>query len=213
MKVRATLLAIPLIVGSALAQSTPPAGQATPPAGQSTPPAAQTTPPAGQTGQTGQTGQAGQVSRPGQGGQSGATGAQSGSMTSTQQTPPAEMKTMTYKGVLVDLACGSATASAAPATTTSAAQTPATTPGTPASGASSADRASGDCAVTANSTQLGLKMDDGKVVKFDLVGNQRAQDGLKTNKGWMKNIAANKPVKVKVSGILQGDKLIASSIN
>jgi hypothetical protein len=206
MKVRATLLAIPLIVGSALAQSTPPAGQA---------------------GQTGQTGQTGQVSRPGEAGQSGATGAQSGSMTSTQQTPPAEMKTMTYKGVLVDLACGSATASAAPATTTPAARTPATTPGTPAttpgtpattpgtpaSGASSADRASGDCAVTANSTQLGLKMDDGKVVKFDLVGNQRAQDGLKTNKGWMKNIAANKPVKVKVSGILQGDKLIASSIN
>ena len=167
MKVRATLLAIPLIVGTALAQSTP-----TPPAGQA--------------------------------GQAGATGAQSGSMTSTQQTPPAEMKTMTYKGVLVDLACGSATA--APATTTPAA-------GTPAPAASSADRASGDCPVTANSTQLGLKMADGKVVRFDLVGNQRAQDGLKTKKGWMKDIAANKQVKVKVSGILQGDKLIASSIN
>jgi hypothetical protein len=136
-------------------------------------------------------------------GQTGATGAQSGSVTSTQQAPPAEMKTMTYKGVLVDLACGSATATA----------TPAPPAGTPAPAASSADRASGDCPVTANSTQLGLKMDDGKVVKFDLVGQQRAQDGLKTNKGWAKNIAANKPLKVKVRGILQGEKLIASSID
>jgi hypothetical protein len=107
-----------------------------------------------------------------------------------QQTPPAEMKTMTYRGALVDLACGPAAAAAG-----------------------SANRSSGDCPVTASSTQLGLKMDDGKVVRFDLVGNQRAQDGLKTKKGWAKNMAANKPVKVKVGGILQGDKLIASSID
>ena len=167
MNVRATLLAIPLIVGVALAQSQP------------------QTPPAGQTG---------------------ATGAQSGSATSTQQPPPAEMKTMTYKGVLVDLACGSATSSTAPAATTPPS-------GTPAPAATSADRASGDCPVTANSTRLGLKMDDGKVVKFDLVGQQRAQDGLKANKGWAKNIAANKPLKVKVRGVLQGEKLIASSID
>ena len=40
-----------------------------------------------------------------------------------------------------------------------------------------------------------------------------AQDGLKVNKGWNKNITANKPVKVKVSGVMQGDKLIVSSIN
>jgi hypothetical protein len=161
MKVRATLLAIPLIVGTALAQTPP----ATPPA-----PAAQTTP-------------------------------------APPATPsaPAEMKTMTYKGVLVDLACGSAT-SAAPASAAPAA-------GAPAATAGSADRASGDCSATASSTKLGLKMDDGKVVKFDLVGNQRAQDGLKNNKGWVKNLAANKPLKVKVSGVLQGDKLIASSID
>jgi hypothetical protein len=182
MKVRATLLAIPLIVGTALAQTPPP-----------TQPQTQTqTPPAAQTG---------------------ATGAQSGTVTGTQQAPPAEMKTMTYKGTLVDLACGSggATASAAPTAKPPASGAQA---GTPAATPSSADRSSGgDCPVTANSTQLGLKMEDGKVVKFDLVGNQRAQDGLKAKKGWMKNIEANKPLKVKVRGILQGEKLIASSID
>jgi hypothetical protein len=56
-------------------------------------------------------------------------------------------------------------------------------------------------------------MDNGQVVRFDLVGNQRAVDELKANKGWNKNITANKPLKVKVSGVLQGDKLIVSSIH
>jgi len=45
------------------------------------------------------------------------------------------------------------------------------------------------------------------------VGNQRAQDALKTNKGWNKNMTSNKPIKVKVNGVMQGDKLIVSSIN
>jgi hypothetical protein len=56
-------------------------------------------------------------------------------------------------------------------------------------------------------------MDNGQTVRFDLVGNQRAQDALKTNKGWNKNMTANKPIKVKIHGVLQGDKLIVSSID
>lgn len=109
----------------------------------------------------------------------------------------AEMKTMTYRGVLVDLACGAATASA----------------GAPSGATGSANRSAGDCAVTAGSTQFGLKMDNGQMVRFDLVGNQRAQDALKTNKGWNKNLAANKPLTVKVSGVMQGEKLIVSSVH
>ena len=120
------------------------------------------------------------------------------------------------------MACGSATASA-PATA------PATAPAgqpdtktaesisaanTPAAAAGSANRSSGsECAATANSQTLGLKMDNGQTVRFDLVGNQRAQDGLKANKGWSKNLTENKPLKVKIHGVLQGDKLIVSSIN
>lgn len=80
---------------------------------------------------------------------------------------------------------------------------------------SSANRSTGDtanCPVTASSSQLGLKMDNGQVVRFDLVGNQRAQDELKNNKKWTSSATSNKPIKVKISGVMQGDKLIVSSI-
>jgi len=57
-----------------------------------------------------------------------------------------------------------------------------------------------------------MKLDDGKTVRFDLVGNQRAQDALKNDKRWNKDLSANKPIHAKVSGVLNGDKLIVSSI-
>jgi hypothetical protein len=177
MKARATLLAIPMMVGIAVAQSGAPQDQAKPPEAQAKPPEAQ----AGSTSGTPAAGMSGQ---------------------------PAEMKTTTYRGTLVDLACGSAAApAAAPA---SAAGQPEST--TAASG--SANRSSGsECPATANSQTLGLKMDNGQTVRFDLVGNQRAQDALKTNKGWNKNLTENKPLKVKIHGVQMGDKLIVSSIN
>ncbi len=148
MKARFTMLAIPLMVGAAFAQSTSSQAQTEPQA----------------------------------------------------SARPAEMKTMTYKGVLVDLSCGS------PQTT--AAETP--------DAATSANRSAGDtanCAVTSNSSTFGLKMDNGQVVRFDLVGNQRAQDELKNNKKWNTSVSASKPIQVKISGVLQGDKLIVSSIH
>jgi len=80
----------------------------------------------------------------------------------------------------------------------------------------SANRSTGDssnCPVTASSSQFGLKMDNGQVVRFDLVGNQRAQDALKNNKKWSSSVTANKPLQVRISGVLQGDKLIVSSIH
>jgi len=82
--------------------------------------------------------------------------------------------------------------------------------------ASSANRSTGDtstCPLTASSSQLGLKMDNGQVVRFDLVGNQRAQDELKNNKKWTSAVGSSKPIKVKISGVMQGDKLIVSSIH
>jgi hypothetical protein len=144
------------------------------------------------------------------------------------------MKTMTYKGTLVDLSCGggsaAASAGAGQSDTTSTAATGASTATAGQSGAAAgastaggsmagagasgaANRSTGDCPVTANSSNMGLKMDNGQTVRFDMVGNQRAQDALKNNKGWNKNLSANKPLKVKVSGVLQGDKLIVSSIH
>jgi len=124
----------------------------------------------------------------------------------TANTMPAEMKTMTYKGVLLDMSCGSHSSAAT-----------ATTPTADADKATSANRSASDsgasCPVTANSTELGMKLDDGHTVRFDLVGNQRAQDELKNNKGWNKDITAGKPLRVKVSGVMSGDKLIVTSIH
>ena len=123
------------------------------------------------------------------------------------KTASNEMKTTTYKGVLIDMSCGSASGT-----------TPAASAETKASDqANSANRSAGDsganCPVTANSSQLGMKLDDGKVVRFDLVGNQRAQDEVKNNKKWSKDLSDNKAVHAKVSGVLDGDKLIVSSIH
>ena len=111
-----------------------------------------------------------------------------------------EMKTSTYKGVLVDMSCASASSGAASGDTKS-------------TSANREDSKGADCPVSANSSQFGLKMDDGRTVKFDLVGNQRAQDAVKNDKGWNKELTANKPLKVKVNGALNGDKLIVSSIH
>lgn len=124
---------------------------------------------------------------------------------------PAEMKTGSYKGVLVDMSCASQSTggtAAAPATNK---------PSQPSEAANSANRATGDsgatCPITAQSNNIGMKLDNGQTVRFDLVGNQRAQDALKNDKGWSKDLSANKPIHAKVDGVLQGDKLIVSSIH
>ena len=56
-------------------------------------------------------------------------------------------------------------------------------------------------------------MENGQVARFDLVGNQRAQDEFKNNKKWTSAASSNKPITVKISGVMQGDKLIVSSIH
>jgi hypothetical protein len=185
MKARFTLLAVPLIVGVAFAQSSGSGSTAgSPQSGQSS---SQTTP----TSTTDQT----KVDQ-----------------TKVDQTKtaestgkPAEMKTMTYKGTLVDLGCGAAATNTASTSTDANANANAN--------ASSANRAAGDssCAVSASTSQFGLKTDNGQTYRFDMVGNQRAQDEFKNNKRWSNN--ANKPLRVRISGVVQGDKLIVSSIH
>ena len=140
---------------------------------------------------------------------------QTGAAAATTAKPDV-METKTYKGVLVDMSCAShAAVGTAQTSTTSASTAPATTQ--PATDANSANRSAGEsgesCAVSANSTQIGMKMSDGRTVRFDLVGNQRAQDGLKNNKHWTKDLSDGKPVHATVQGALNGDKLIVSSIN
>ncbi|HXS97248.1 MAG TPA: hypothetical protein VN736_21775 [Candidatus Limnocylindrales bacterium] len=127
----------------------------------------------------------------------------------TETAQPTQMKTSSFRGVLVDLSCGpAATTSASTASAASANATPAD---------NSANRSTTDsaasCPVTANSSQIGMKLDDGRTVRFDLVGQQRAQDALKNEKHWSKDLAAGKPIHAKVIGVMSGEKLIVSSIH
>ncbi len=101
---------------------------------------------------------------------------------------PMEMKTSTYKGTLVDLAC----AGEAP---------------------NAANRTAGECKVTPQSTQLGLRLQDGHTMRFDMVGTERARQELKTNKRWSKDLADGKPIHVTVAGAINGNKMIVSSIH
>ena len=134
--------------------------------------------------------------------------AKTGAATTPGSPALAEMKTTNFKGVLVDMACASRSSSTAETKPASAETKPASTETKPA-----ASDTGGSCPVSASSSEIGMKLDDGKTVRFDLVGNQRAQDLLKNDKRWSKDIGANKPIRAKVSGVLNGDKLIVAAIH
>lgn len=115
---------------------------------------------------------------------------------------PPELKTQTYSGTLMDASCAGSGSAAATA--------PAAT--------ASADRSAGsgsneNCSVSASTTQFALKMKDGNTVRFDDVGNARAQEAMKTRKKWGDSAAANKPIQVKANGVMSGDKLTVLSVN
>jgi len=68
------------------------------------------------------------------------------------------------------------------------------------------------CPVSSSTTAFALKTKDGKVMKFDAIGNARAAEELKTKTSWSKDVAAGKPVHAKVTGILSGDNITVTSI-
>lgn len=175
---------------------------------------------------------------------------------STAQTgstaPLAEVKTMTYKGTLVDASCAGggmsttssntapsnaapagAAAEANPANTSSRADrstslgnTPSTTDASASVAANtpkkekdkdkgSANRADagGSCTVSSSTSRFALKMEDGRTVPFDSVGDLRAQEAMKNKKKWSDAASAGKPIRAKVSGVMSGDKLTVVSVN
>jgi hypothetical protein len=113
--------------------------------------------------------------------------------------------TQTYKGTLVDASCaGNVTQKA------------------PAAGAESnaADRtdasktASQGCALSATTKEFALKTKEGRVLRFDAVGNERAAEALKNKKNWSTAMSAGKPVMAKVGGAsLDGDNLTVTTID
>jgi hypothetical protein len=58
-----------------------------------------------------------------------------------------------------------------------------------------------------------MKMKDGNTVQFDDVGNLRVQEAMKTRKMWSDSASVSKPIRVKASGVLNGDKLTVLSVN
>jgi hypothetical protein len=121
---------------------------------------------------------------------------------SAQPAAPPEMKTQTYSGTLVDASCASSGSAAA----------------APAGATTSADRSAGSdnsqgCTISASTSQFALKMKDGNTVRLDDVGNMRVQDALKSRKKWSDSAAASKPIQVKCSGVMSGDKLTVLSVN
>jgi hypothetical protein len=79
--------------------------------------------------------------------------------------------------------------------------------------ASSSYASSSQCAVTSSTTQFALRMQDGRVVAFDQVGNMRTQEALKNKKNWSSAMQSGKDIKVTANGVLSGDKLTVMSID
>jgi hypothetical protein len=116
------------------------------------------------------------------------------------------MPITTYKGTLVDASCAGGSSSAAPPSDSKAASD-AKTGGNNAGGGGPA------CSPSANTTQFGLKLKDGRTIKFDTVGNQRVQEALKNKKKWSDAVNAGKPIRARVDGAETGDTFTVVSVD
>jgi len=111
-----------------------------------------------------------------------------------------------WKGTLVDANCsGGSNASGAKSEGTTV------DTGRPKKGHKKEPQAQ-SCPVGSSTTAFALKTEGGQVMKFDGVGNARAAEELKTKPAWTKNVSAGKPIRAKVSGILNGETITVTSI-
>lgn len=141
-------------------------------------------------------------------------------MKSSHQTE-SQAKTQHYSGTLMDASCansGTGNAASTAPSNENAGGVAATNPSQPTGTKSEANRTNtadqgATCNVSSSTTQFAIKMKDGQVVKFDDIGNQRAQEALKAKKKWTDAASANKPVHVSVTGMMSGDRLLVTSIN
>lgn len=68
-----------------------------------------------------------------------------------------------------------------------------------------------DCAISAATTMFAIRLGDGRTLRFDSVGNLRAQNGKFKNR-WVAKTVAGKKIRAKVIGAIAGDGLIVASI-
>ena len=113
---------------------------------------------------------------------------------SAAASKPAELKTQTYRGTLMDAACAGASEKSS------------------GSKAAVADQSQG-CKVSASTKEFALRTDSGETLRFDSVGNGRAEEAIKNKKNWSTDAAAGKPIRAKVIANANGDKLTVMSIN
>jgi hypothetical protein len=66
------------------------------------------------------------------------------------------------------------------------------------------------CAVSPATALFALRLQDGRVLAFDSIGNDRVR---KRKNKWVGAASSGKPVQAKVSGAVLGDKLLVLSIN
>jgi hypothetical protein len=78
---------------------------------------------------------------------------------------------------------------------------------------SAADSAAGSCTVSSSTSQFAMKLDDGRTLALDMVGNDRAKEQIQKNKKWNEAASSGKPIKAKVSGVESGQKLVVSAIH
>ena len=121
-----------------------------------------------------------------------------------------------WRGTLVDANCaaGGGSASSQPAKD-EAAESKAVDSGRPEKG-HKGNKGQGEaqsCPVSYSTTAFALKTKEGQVMKFDAIGNARAAEELKTKSSWSKDVAAGKPVRAKVTGILNGENITVTSIS
>lgn len=114
-----------------------------------------------------------------------------------------EVQTQIYRGTLVDASCAAGTGAGAAASADSSGGTQKKSKGAPAGG----------CSVSSSTSQFALQMQDGRTVKFDSVGNMRAQTALKEKKKWSEAASAGKPIRAKVGGTITGEKLTVVSVD
>jgi hypothetical protein len=126
------------------------------------------------------------------------------------QDPP-DVKTQSYAGTLVDASCAGSTGGSAAADRSTKDESQAKS----GAGAKAGKSAGGDqsCMASANTTQFAVKLNDGRTLKFDAVGNERAHEALKTRKKWTDAIASGKPIRVKTNGMTNGDQLTVLTID
>jgi hypothetical protein len=103
-----------------------------------------------------------------------------------------ELKTQTYKGTLMDASCAGA--------------------GKESSGGKAA-AGNQDCKVSASTKEFALRTDSAETLRFDSVGNVRAEEAIKNKKRWSNDAAAGKPIRATVTASANGDKLTVMSIN